>query len=485
MTDTRFVPDWPLSDLRPADYNPRRITESAFVKLQESLRRFGVVKPIILNRDGTIVAGHQRTKAMKAIGMESTPAVVLGIKAKRQDEIRFNLMHNTVETETSSGRVLGELPLGYSWVDWKQIEVKGGNAGGQIVRQIAQLLSRYGTWGSAVISEDGTIIANCDYALACANMRQSLLVYRMRDSEVPGFVAALGVDYGEYYFEPLQVKGYNQMHAQLNRLRGARDENGDLIKGSKDIRSSIYTKMVEPLLSALEPEKPRLVDFGAGHGDHARELKARGYPAFTYEPHLRMKGEWALDVRGIVQSVRELGRDVERHGLFPIVVLDSVLNSVIDTTFEDAVLVSVNALCAADGVVFTNARGLEPAQSMMAARYDAGISKPGGAVEFFDEHNFSARYRDGKWTLQHFHGLEEFKALCGRYFEQVRHVDSDNYHRVELRRPRPLGEDRYRWALNLELNMELPGGRYHNRHEATREAIVKAAVARDQATSQP
>lgn len=477
MSGCEFVPAWPLSDLQPADYNPRRITPGAFEKLQDSLRRFGVVKPVILNRDGTIVAGHQRTKALKAIGAQVVPAIILPVKANRQDEIRFNLMHNSVETDSTEGRVTGDLPFGYSMVDWRRITTEGSRAGGgAVVKESAKLISRYGGWGSVVVAEDGTIIANCDYALAARSTRTPLLVYRMRDSEVPAFVTALGVDYGEYYFEPLGVKGYNQMHAQPNRLRGVRDEQGDLLPHSTDLASKVYRFMVEPHLAGLLPDKPRIVDFGAGHGDHAKNLRSRGYRVLTYEPHLRLPGKEALDVRGIVASVRDLGRDVAREGLFPVVVLDSVLNSVIGPKFEEAVLVTVNALTARGGVCFTNARSLEAAEQLAKVKHDSSTVR---RIEFLDEHNFSATFRDGKWTLQHFHRRQEFLDLCGRYFGNVVLTGSDNYHRVALRDPLPMGEERYRSALNIELNMELPGGRYHNRHEHAREAIVEAAVSRD------
>ena len=72
--------DLPMGDLKPADYNPRRISPTAFGILQDSIRALGVVKPIILNADGTIVAGHQRTKAMTADWLD----VDAGRRARRQ-----------------------------------------------------------------------------------------------------------------------------------------------------------------------------------------------------------------------------------------------------------------------------------------------------------------------------------------------------------------------------------------------------------------
>lgn len=475
---SEFVPEWPLAQLQPADYNPRRIKAGAFEKLKESIARFGVVKPVILNRDGTLVAGHQRTKAMQAIGMTTTPAMILPKKANRQDEINFNLMHNSVETESAEGRIVGDLPFGYSFVEWDRIDARtGGSAGGGVTKEIGALISTYGGWGSVVVSEDGTIIANADYAVASRATRTPLLVYRMPDNDVPSFAVAMGVDYGEYFFDALEVKTYSQTHAQLNRLRGRRDENGELLPHSTDTESRIYSRLVTPFLEELLPEKPRIVDFGAGHGDHARRLREQGWPILTYEPHLRFRGKGeAFDVKQIVRTVQALGRDVERHGLFPLVVLDSVINSVTTLEFVDAVFTCVNALCAADGTLFTNARSLEATRTARRTTKNTGDAR---RIEFFDDNNFSAVYFKGVWQLQLFHEKEEFAAIARKYFGHVRARGSDHYHRFEMRDPLPLGEDKYRWALDLELNMPLPGEFQHGRHVAARDAIVKAAVARD------
>lgn len=88
-----------FKDIKPAAYNPRRISESAFKELQGSLKTLGFILPIIVNKDNmTIVAGHQRTKAATAIGLEEAPCYfVSGIDI--ESEIMFNQIHNGVELE--------------------------------------------------------------------------------------------------------------------------------------------------------------------------------------------------------------------------------------------------------------------------------------------------------------------------------------------------------------------------------------------------
>ena len=88
-----------FKDIHPADYNPRKLSDEAFVELQGSLKTLGFILPIIVNKDNmTIVAGHQRTKAANKVGIDEAPCFfVHGVKM--QDEMSFNLIHNGVEFE--------------------------------------------------------------------------------------------------------------------------------------------------------------------------------------------------------------------------------------------------------------------------------------------------------------------------------------------------------------------------------------------------
>ena len=55
-----------LSDLKPADYNPRKITDKALEGLKFSLEEFGDISGIVFNtRTGNLVSGHQRVKALQ------------------------------------------------------------------------------------------------------------------------------------------------------------------------------------------------------------------------------------------------------------------------------------------------------------------------------------------------------------------------------------------------------------------------------------
>lgn len=82
-----------LSDLRPADYNPRVITEEEFSGLKESLVTFGQQENLIVNKDMTLISGHQRYEAMKALGW--VDAVCNLVDLDKHQEKKLNVLMNS------------------------------------------------------------------------------------------------------------------------------------------------------------------------------------------------------------------------------------------------------------------------------------------------------------------------------------------------------------------------------------------------------
>ena len=51
----------PITSIIPAEYNPRKISETEYLKLANSISEFGFVDPIIINLNNNhIIGGHQR-----------------------------------------------------------------------------------------------------------------------------------------------------------------------------------------------------------------------------------------------------------------------------------------------------------------------------------------------------------------------------------------------------------------------------------------
>jgi ParB-like chromosome segregation protein Spo0J len=57
-----------VSDLIPQEINPRKITDKQLSDLKRSLKKFNLVEIPAVDSDGTILAGHQRIKALQLLG---------------------------------------------------------------------------------------------------------------------------------------------------------------------------------------------------------------------------------------------------------------------------------------------------------------------------------------------------------------------------------------------------------------------------------
>lgn len=87
----------PLTSIHPADYNPRKELKPGdpeFKNIQRSLKEFGYVDPIIVNKDGTIIGGHQRASVLKFLGYTEADCIVVDLK--KQDEKALNIALNKI-----------------------------------------------------------------------------------------------------------------------------------------------------------------------------------------------------------------------------------------------------------------------------------------------------------------------------------------------------------------------------------------------------
>lgn len=65
------------TSLTPYEANPRTHSRKQIHQIADSLRKFGWTNPILINRDGNIIAGHGRLEAAKLLGMAEVPTICL------------------------------------------------------------------------------------------------------------------------------------------------------------------------------------------------------------------------------------------------------------------------------------------------------------------------------------------------------------------------------------------------------------------------
>ncbi len=90
------------SELRTSEYNPRHWSEEKIKDLTESIKRFGLVDPIIANsapkRKNIVIGGHFRLKIATDLGYSSVPVVYLNIPDEdKEKELNLRLNKNVGE----------------------------------------------------------------------------------------------------------------------------------------------------------------------------------------------------------------------------------------------------------------------------------------------------------------------------------------------------------------------------------------------------
>ncbi len=84
-----------LSELIPADYNPRKDLKPGdreYEKLKRSIEQFGYVDPLIWNkRTSRLVGGHQRLKVLKDMGIDEVDVVVVDMDEEKEKALNVAL----------------------------------------------------------------------------------------------------------------------------------------------------------------------------------------------------------------------------------------------------------------------------------------------------------------------------------------------------------------------------------------------------------
>ncbi|WP_449461065.1 site-specific DNA-methyltransferase [Streptococcus suis] len=86
-----------LSELHPASYNPRKKLKKGdkeYEKIKQSLLKFGYVDPIIVNKDFTVIGGHQRLTVLKDLDYETAKCVIVDLS--KEDEKALNIALNKI-----------------------------------------------------------------------------------------------------------------------------------------------------------------------------------------------------------------------------------------------------------------------------------------------------------------------------------------------------------------------------------------------------
>lgn len=116
------VIDVEIDKLKEYPNNPRR-NEKAVKPVANSLKKFGFLNPIIVDKDMVILAGHTRLKAAKEDGLKTVPVIVVDDMTEAQEKA-FRLADNRVaELSTWDDEKLKEEMAAVDADDWSEFGV--------------------------------------------------------------------------------------------------------------------------------------------------------------------------------------------------------------------------------------------------------------------------------------------------------------------------------------------------------------------------
>ena len=81
-----------LDEIHPYKNNPRR-NDEAVDAVANSIKEYGFKQPIVVSKDGTIIAGHTRYKAATKLGLETVPCIIADDLTKEQEK-QYRLVDN-------------------------------------------------------------------------------------------------------------------------------------------------------------------------------------------------------------------------------------------------------------------------------------------------------------------------------------------------------------------------------------------------------
>lgn len=441
-----------FTDIKPADYNPRRISDSAFAELKGSLKTLGFILPIIVNRENmTIVAGHQRTKAAMAIGLTEAPCYyVSGIDI--ESEVRFNQVHNGIELEPGihSECLNVRAPGFYDDIAAEDFIIKDSKA--TIVKDMCQLMVNYGNALCAIVIGSECVFGN-NYIKAAKITGMPIHCCFVEESKRAMFEYYFKQDYGVFSYDHIERGDFVQGLAQPPRL--------------KVLPWSCLYEIAVPHLQNEDRKSVKVFDFGCGKAQYITKLhKQLGYRnaiGLEFFNHNTV----GISVEHGQEMVDDFIAFVKANGKFDYVICDAVINSVNTQEAEDAVLMCLNLFCKMGGKIFISGRNLEYMKQQTEANRN---TTPMMSINFFDENGLTAIMKQGQWFFQKFLTDEDVDKIIKRMgFDVFVRKKSSGYFFIGAYKTKDFPKEEYAKAVDYEFNLKLPNNRRYNRHGDVKE----------------
>ena len=95
-----------IDKLNPAKYNPRldlKPDDKEYQDIKRSIVEFTLVEPLVVNKDMTVIGGHQRLKVLKNLQYKEVPCIVVDLD--KQKEKMLNIALNKISGDWDRPRL--------------------------------------------------------------------------------------------------------------------------------------------------------------------------------------------------------------------------------------------------------------------------------------------------------------------------------------------------------------------------------------------
>src|SRR5262249_49462919 len=98
----------PIDQLKPDPRNARQHSRKQIRQIARSIGTFGFNVPILIDRDGTVIAGHGRFAAAKEVGWTKVPTIRLDHLSQAQRKAFMTAANRLAEVAVWDDRLLAE-----------------------------------------------------------------------------------------------------------------------------------------------------------------------------------------------------------------------------------------------------------------------------------------------------------------------------------------------------------------------------------------
>ena len=85
-----------INELKASEFNPRTWSDHPLAKLRESIQKFGIVDPLIINthpsRKNIVIGGNMRLHVLRELKYTEVPVVELYLTERKERELNLRLI---------------------------------------------------------------------------------------------------------------------------------------------------------------------------------------------------------------------------------------------------------------------------------------------------------------------------------------------------------------------------------------------------------